>query len=113
MSSQTRENGDVTDAPRQRSTLGSAGPTGSGRASAAGRLGDIGRVGAVVRWAFRAPFSARARRELTFCLIGVAFGLAVLAAPFTIVGLGTAISLLLPRPDHQPAVNASLLVVIP
>jgi signal transduction histidine kinase len=50
---------------------------------------------------------------LTFCLIGVAFGLVVLAAPFAILGLSTAISLLLPRPDHQPAVNASLLVVIP
>ena len=89
----TRDNDGVTDTPREQIALA--------------------RAGMAVRTAFVAPFTGRARRELTFCLIGVAFGLVVLAAPFVLIGLATAVTLLLPRPDHQPAVNVSFLVIIP
>jgi signal transduction histidine kinase len=124
MSRPVRENDEVTGTPRQRIALRWA--SGSGRTSQPGRgavdrSGEVARAGAVRRAAFTsaftapftAPFTARARRELAFCLLGVAFVLAVLAAPFAIAGLGYAVNQLLPRPDHQPAVAAGFLIVLP
>jgi signal transduction histidine kinase len=41
----------------------------------------------VLRAAGRGPFTARAGRELLFCLLGVGFGLVVLAVPYALIGL--------------------------
>ena len=41
----------------------------------------------LTREAVRAPFTARALRELLFCLLGVPLGLCVLAFPIALAGL--------------------------
>jgi signal transduction histidine kinase len=72
----------------------------------------------------RAPFTARAVRELLFCLAGAALGLAALAAPFALAGLLVGVrlltggersaadnALLAPRPGVLPYFAIQLVVL--
>ncbi len=54
---------------------------------ATGNLMSTVRLAVVLRAAVGAPFTRTALRELLFCLIGVGFGVGVLAVPFVFFGL--------------------------
>ena len=89
----------------------SARPTASGRAQAPAALMAAGA-------ALRAPFTARARRELAFCLAEAALGLAALLAPFALLGILVLDQFLTgrgsagPGAPGQPAVFIPLLLVV-
>ena len=63
-----------------------------------------GWLAALPREAARAPFTARARRELLFCLIEVPLGLVVVAVPVVLAGVPLTASLLAQRfsPSGRP-----------
>ena len=58
--------------------------------------------------AARAPFTARARRELLFCAAEAPLGLAVLVVPVTLMGLPLVVTLLVygTHPTHRQAASA-------
>src|ERR1700729_99546 len=81
--------------------------------------GPGGSLAALPAAAVRAPFTARAARELLFCLAEAALGLAVLSAPFALslpLGLLTGPRSARGGPSGQPAVffplAAALLAVL-
>ena len=81
--------GPVTPAAGEPPGRGPGGsPAGPGAPSAAAALT------AVAVAAARAPVTARARRELLFCLVAAVLELAVLAVPFALLGLLLAVQLL-------------------
>ena len=63
-----------------------------------------------IRAAARAPFTARARRELAFCAAEVPLGLAVLVVPVVLMGLPLAVTLLAYETDpaHRQSQPAGL-----
>ena len=63
--------------------------------------------------ALRAPFTARAGRELLFCLAEAALGLVVLAAPFALAGLGLVVGLLAGRRPAGPGSPGQPVVFVP
>jgi signal transduction histidine kinase len=73
------------------------------------------RIAAALRLAVRRPYSAQALRDLLFCLMGVGFGLAVLALPYAVAGLvylaGAGSRLRDGQP--QPAAAPSFLIGVP
>ena len=69
------------------------GPGGTPAAPGASSAGTA--LTAVAVAAARAPVTARARRELLFCLVAAALELAVLAVPFALLGLLLAVQLLM------------------
>jgi len=77
------------------------GPGGTPAAPGASSAGTA--LTAVAVAAARAPVTARARRELLFCLVAAALELAVLAVPFALLGLLLAVQLLMrgTRPASQ------------
>src|SRR5215472_15201209 len=88
---------------RDNTSMGSTGPVTSPAADqvSGGRPGLVG----LAREAVCAPVSARALRELAFCLIEVPLGLLVVAIPVGLGGLGLLVALLThggppPRRDH-------------
>jgi signal transduction histidine kinase len=69
--------------------MGAIGPVNPEAAAAGGPPGrhPDGPLAALLIAAARGPFTARARRELLFCLIEAPLGLALLAVPFVLVGV--------------------------
>ena len=75
-----------------------------------------GAVAALLLTAVRAPVSVRALRELLFCLIGVGFALGVLATPFGLAGLASAIgwgAAAVRAGQPMPAVAGGFLIGVP
>jgi signal transduction histidine kinase len=71
------------------------GPGGSaGQGGTAGQGGPGNPLGALAREVVRAPFTARAMREVLFCGIEVPLGLCVFAFPLALAGLPFAVTLL-------------------
>jgi signal transduction histidine kinase len=83
------------------------------RRAADARFGGARPGGAALR-AVAAPFTRRALRELLFCLIGVGFGLGVLALPFGLAGLagavGWAVAAVVPDGQRPPPVAPGFLL---
>jgi signal transduction histidine kinase len=84
------------------------GVTGSVSPVAAGQWPDRRPGGALVRGiraAARAPFTARARRELLFCAVAAPLGLCVLVVPVALTGLPLTVTLLAhgTHPAHRQA----------
>jgi signal transduction histidine kinase len=76
-------------------------------------MGSMARVGPVTaRMAVQAPFTRRALGELLFCLLGVALGAGVIAAPLAIPSISLVVALVVPDDARQGGVAAAGLLTV-